>query len=112
MPPAPAAPRCSKDGKATFDSEQGKQVATMFQTLYKENLASKEAYKGDSFAEGKAGCRWLDRGPSPRTKGKVNWGAVPVPGAQAQAAGSTFSRREERRDVLRLQEPRAPRGRS
>jgi multiple sugar transport system substrate-binding protein len=80
-----------KDGKATFDSEQGKQVATMFQTLYKENLASKEAYKGDSFAEGKAGMSLAGPWAVAAYKGKVNWGAVPVPGAQAQSAGSTFS---------------------
>lgn len=80
-----------KDGKATFDSEQGKQVATMFQTLYKENLASKEAYKGDSFAEGKAGMSLAGPWAVAAYKGKVNWGAVPVPGAQAQATGSTFS---------------------
>lgn len=43
-----------KDGKATFNTDQGKQVATMFQTLYKENLASKEVYQGDSFLDGKA----------------------------------------------------------
>jgi multiple sugar transport system substrate-binding protein len=43
-----------EDGKATFDSEAGKQVATMFETLYQENLASKEVYQGDSFAEGKS----------------------------------------------------------
>ncbi|MGZ4661315.1 MAG: extracellular solute-binding protein [Arthrobacter sp.] len=80
-----------KDGKATFDSEQGKQVATMFQTLYKENLASKEAYKGDSFAEGKAGMSLAGPWAVAAYKGKVNWGAVPVPGAQAQTTGSTFS---------------------
>ncbi|WP_427172823.1 extracellular solute-binding protein [Arthrobacter sp. 92] len=80
-----------KDGKATFDSEQGKQVATMFQTLYKENLASKEAYKGDSFAEGKAGMSLAGPWAVAAYKGKVNWGTVPVPGAQAQSAGSTFS---------------------
>ena len=80
-----------KDGKATFDSDQGKQVATMFQTLYKENLASKEVYQGDSFAEGKAAMSLAGPWAVAAYKGKVNWGAVPVPGAQAQASGSTFS---------------------
>ena len=80
-----------KDGKATFNSDQGKQVATMFQTLYKENLASKEVYQGDSFAEGKAAMSLAGPWAIAAYKNKVNWGAVPVPGAQAQTDGSTFS---------------------
>jgi multiple sugar transport system substrate-binding protein len=80
-----------KDGKATFDSEQGKQVATMFQTLYKENLASKEVYQGDSFAEGKAAMSMAGPWAIAAYKDKVNWGAVPVPAAQAKAETSTFS---------------------
>ena len=80
-----------KDGKATFDSDQGKQVATMFQTLYKENLASKEVYQGDSFAEGKAAMSLAGPWAIAAYKNKVNWGAVPVPAAQAQTEGSTFS---------------------
>ena len=80
-----------KDGKATFDSEQGKQVATMFQTLYKENLASKEVYQGDSFAEGKAAMSMAGPWAIAAYKDKVNWGAVPVPAAQAKAGTSTFS---------------------
>ncbi|MFF2246833.1 extracellular solute-binding protein [Arthrobacter sp. NPDC058130] len=80
-----------KDGKATFDSEQGKQVATMFETLYKENLASKEVYQGDSFAEGKAAMSLAGPWAIAAYKDKVNWGAVPVPAAQAQTEGSTFS---------------------
>ena len=81
-----------KDGKATFDSEEGKQVATMFETLYKENLASKEVYQGDSFAEGKAAMSLAGPWAIAAYKDKVNWGAVPVPARrQAQADGSTFS---------------------
>lgn len=80
-----------KDGKATFDSEQGKQVANMFETLYKENLASKEVYQGDSFAEGKAAMSLAGPWAIAAYKDKVNWGAVPVPAAQAQTEGSTFS---------------------
>jgi multiple sugar transport system substrate-binding protein len=80
-----------KDGKATFDSDQGKQVATMFETLYKENLASKEVYQGDSFAEGKAAMSLAGPWAIAAYKDKVNWGAVPVPAAQAQTESSTFS---------------------
>ena len=80
-----------KDGKATFDSEEGKQVATMFETLYKENLASKEVYQGDSFAEGKAAMSMAGPWAIAAYKDKVNWGAVPVPAAAAKADTSTFS---------------------
>ena len=80
-----------KDGKATFNSDQGKQVATMFQTLYKENLASKEVYQGDSFLDGKAAMSLAGPWAIAAYKGKVNWGAVPVPAATAKSATSTFS---------------------
>jgi multiple sugar transport system substrate-binding protein len=80
-----------KDGKATFDSDQGKQIASMFQTLYKENLASKEVYQGDAFGEGKAAMSLAGPWAIAYYKGKVNWGAVAVPGAQAQDKGYTFS---------------------
>jgi multiple sugar transport system substrate-binding protein len=80
-----------KDGKATFDSEQGKQVATMFETLYKEHLASKEVYQGDSFLEGKAAMSLAGPWAIAAYKDKVNWGAVPVPAATAKAGTSTFS---------------------
>ena len=80
-----------KDGKATFDSEQGKQVATMFETLYKENLASKEVFQGDAFGEGKAAMAMAGPWAIAAYKDKVNWGAVPVPAAEAKADTSTFS---------------------
>ena len=80
-----------KDGKATFDSEQGKQVATMFETFYKEKLASKEVYQGDSFLEGKAAMSLAGPWAIAAYKDKVNWGAVPVPAAEAKFDTSTFS---------------------
>jgi multiple sugar transport system substrate-binding protein len=80
-----------KDGKATFDSDQGKQVASMFQSLYKENLASKETYQGDSFAEGKSAMALAGPWAIASYKDKVNWGAVPIPAAQQQDKSYTFS---------------------
>ncbi|MCZ2403677.1 extracellular solute-binding protein [Paenarthrobacter sp. Z7-10] len=80
-----------QDGKATFDTEQGKQVANMFATLYKENLASKEVYQGDSFAEGKAAMSLAGPWAIASYKGKVDFGVVPVPGAQPQDKSYTFS---------------------
>lgn len=80
-----------KDGKATFDDEQGKQVATLFKTLYQENLASKETYQGDSFGEGKSAMALAGPWAIDAYKGKVNWGAVPIPAPQQQDKVSTFS---------------------
>ncbi|MHC6228743.1 extracellular solute-binding protein [Pseudarthrobacter sp. AG30] len=80
-----------KDGKSTFDSDQGKQVAGMFQSLYKEDLASKETYQGDSFAEGKSAMALAGPWAIASYKDKVNWGAVPIPGAQQQDKSYTFS---------------------
>ncbi|TFB68501.1 extracellular solute-binding protein [Cryobacterium sp. Hz9] len=80
-----------EDGKATFDSDAGKQVATMFETLYQENLASKEVYQGDSFAEGKSAMSLAGPWAINAYKDAVNWGAVAIPGAEAQDDGYTFS---------------------
>lgn len=80
-----------KDGKATFGSEQGKQVATLFHTLYKEKLAAKEVHQGDSFLDGQAAMSLAGPWGIAAYKDKVNWGAVPVPAAQAKAGTSTFS---------------------
>ena len=80
-----------EDGKATFDSEAGKQVATMFETLYQENLASKEVYQGDSFAEGKSAMSLAGPWAINAYKDEVNWGAVAIPGVEAQDDGFTFS---------------------
>ncbi|MBG0738568.1 sugar ABC transporter substrate-binding protein [Paeniglutamicibacter antarcticus] len=80
-----------EDGKATFDDSQGKQVAAMFATLYKENLASKEVYQGDSFAEGKSAMALAGPWAIASYKDKVNWGTVPIPGTQKQDKSYTFS---------------------
>jgi multiple sugar transport system substrate-binding protein len=80
-----------KDGKSTFDSDQGKQVASLFQSLYKEDLASKETYQGDSFAEGKSAMALAGPWAIASYKDKVNWGAVPIPAAQQQDKSFTFS---------------------
>ncbi|MDR7161693.1 extracellular solute-binding protein [Arthrobacter sp. BE255] len=80
-----------KDGKATFDSDDAKKVATMFQTLYKENLASKEVFQGDAFVQGDAAMALAGPWAIAAYKDKVNWGAVPIPAAQAKPETSTFS---------------------
>src|SRR5450631_4935095 len=43
-----------ENGKATFDSTAGQNVANFWATMYKDKLAPQEAYTGDSFADQKA----------------------------------------------------------
>jgi multiple sugar transport system substrate-binding protein len=80
-----------EDGKATFDSEEGKQVAEMFETLYAENLSSKEVYQGDAFAEGKAAMVLAGPWAINAYADKVNWGTISVPGAEANEETYTFA---------------------
>jgi multiple sugar transport system substrate-binding protein len=79
--------------KATFDSDAGKAVAGFWQQLYAQNLAGKEAYNGDSFADGTAAMASVGPWAIAAYKGKVDWGVVSVP-TQAGDPGdqaSTFS---------------------
>ena len=79
--------------KATFDSDAGRAVAGFWRQLYAQNLAGKEAYNGDSFADGTAAMASVGPWAIAAYKGKVDWGVVSVPtqagGSGAQA--STFS---------------------
>ncbi|WP_369800235.1 extracellular solute-binding protein [Tersicoccus sp. Bi-70] len=80
-----------KDGKATFDSTEGKDVATFWRTMYQEGLSSREAYKGDSFADGKAAMAMSGPWAIDFYGSKVKWGTVPVPGSTAKDSTYTFS---------------------
>ena len=68
-----------EDGKATFDDETGTKVADFWATMYKDGLAPREKYNGDSFGDQKAAMAIV--GPwAIAVYGKdINWGAVPVP---------------------------------
>jgi len=81
-----------EDGKAQFDSPDGLKAAQFWKTMYAEKLAPKEAYNGDSFADGKAGMAIVGPWAVSVYGDKVNWGAVPVPTADASStAKGTFS---------------------
>jgi multiple sugar transport system substrate-binding protein len=82
-----------EDKKATFDSDAGKAVAGFWQQLYAQNLAGKEAYNGDSFADGTAAMASVGPWAIAAYGGKVDWGVVPVPTQQASSgeAAPTFS---------------------
>ena len=80
-------------GKAQFASEEGKKVANFWRSLYAGKLASQEKYTGDAFADGKAAMAIVGPWAIAVYKGKVEWGAVPVPTSAAKPASDihTFS---------------------
>ncbi|MEV4622450.1 extracellular solute-binding protein [Asanoa sp. NPDC049573] len=81
-----------KDKKATFDSDAGKAVAGFWAQVYKDNLAGKEAYNGDSFADGTAAMATAGPWAISAYKDKVDWGVVSVPtGAGSAIDQPTFS---------------------
>jgi multiple sugar transport system substrate-binding protein len=79
--------------KATFDSDAGKAVAGFWQQVYAQNLAGKETYNGDSFADGTAAMAVVGPWAISTYQGKVDWGVVPVPTAQGSSGDQvpTFS---------------------
>jgi multiple sugar transport system substrate-binding protein len=80
------------DGKATFDDTAGQNVANFWGTLYKEGLAPKEKYNGDSFADKKAAMAIVGPWAIPVYK-DINWGVAPVPTSSGMPADQihTFS---------------------
>ncbi|TDW84361.1 carbohydrate ABC transporter substrate-binding protein (CUT1 family) [Kribbella pratensis] len=81
------------DGKAQFAGDAGRKVAQFWRTLYAENLAGKERYTGDAFADGKAAMAIVGPWAISVYKGKVDWGVVPVPTSSGRPANQihTFS---------------------
>jgi multiple sugar transport system substrate-binding protein len=81
------------NGKATFDSAQGKAVANFWKAMYDSGSAPKEKYTGDSFADKKAAMAIVGPWAIAVYAGKVNWGVVPVPTSTGMAADQikTFS---------------------
>ncbi len=80
------------DKKATFDSDAGRAVAGLWQQLYAQNLAGKEAYTGDAFADGTAAMASVGPWAIAAYKDKVDWGVVSVPTQAGSAEDqSTFS---------------------
>jgi multiple sugar transport system substrate-binding protein len=82
-----------EDGKATFDSDAGKKVSTFWRSMYAEKVSPQEKYPADSFADKKAAMAIASTWAIPVYKGKVNWGAVPVPTSTGKPADKvhTFS---------------------
>ncbi len=80
------------DKKTTFDSDAGRAVAGFWQQLYAQNLAGKEAYTGDAFADGTSAMASVGPWAIAAYQGKVDWGVVSLPTQAGSAADqSTFS---------------------
>ncbi|HET6297765.1 MAG TPA: extracellular solute-binding protein [Kribbella sp.] len=79
------------DGKSQFASEEGKKVAAFWRTLYADKLASQEKYTGDSFVDGTAAMAIVGPWAIATYKGKVEWGAVPVPTSAGKPAAETYT---------------------
>ncbi|MBW6440270.1 extracellular solute-binding protein [Actinoplanes hulinensis] len=80
------------DAKATFDSDAGRAVAGLWRQLYAQNLAGKEAYTGDAFADGTAAMASVGPWAVTAYKDKVDWGVTGVPTLAGSAENqSTFS---------------------
>ncbi|MGI3780042.1 MAG: ABC transporter substrate-binding protein [Janthinobacterium lividum] len=82
-----------QDGKATFNDPAGLAVANFWKTIYAEGLAGKETVQGDAFASKTAAMAIVGPWAIAVYKGKVNWGAVPVPTSTGMPIGDvhTFS---------------------
>ena len=79
------------NGKATFADSDGVTVATFLRSLYDSGLASREKYSADAFADGKSAMAIVGPWAIAVYKGKVNWGAVPLPTQNGKAADQTYT---------------------
>ena len=80
-----------EDGKATFDSDDGRAVAEIWRTLYDEQLAGQEQYQGDAFADGHAAMSIVGPWAVSVYGEDVDWGAVPVPTSAGTAPEETWT---------------------
>ena len=96
-----------EDGKATFDDTAGKDVWDFWSQMYADGYSPKEAYNGDSFADGKSAMAVVGPWAVAVYGDKVNWGVAPVPTKDGHGPerGLHLQRREEHRALLGLREP-------
>ena len=82
-----------ENNKATFNSPAGDAVAAFWRQLYANNLAGKETYNGDAFADGTAAMASVGPWAIATYQGKVDWGVVPVPTSSGSSGDEvpTFS---------------------
>ena len=79
-----------QNGAAQFNSAAGAQVVDFWRSIYADGLAGKDAYNGDSFADGTAAMAIV--GPwAIAAYNKVTWGEVPVPTPQGLPQDQTHT---------------------
>jgi multiple sugar transport system substrate-binding protein len=79
------------DGKATFNDAAGLAVANFWKTVYAEGLAGKEPVQGDAFASKVSAMAIVGPWAIAVYKGKVDWGAVPVPTSTGKPADQIYT---------------------
>jgi len=79
------------DSEAQFDSEAGIAAADFWARMYEEGLSKKEAYNGDSFADGKAAMAIVGPWAIAVYGDAVNWGVAPVPTSSGTAPEDTYT---------------------
>jgi multiple sugar transport system substrate-binding protein len=79
------------DGKASFNDAAGLSVANFWKTIYSEGLAGKEPVQGDAFATKVSAMAIVGPWAIAVYKGKVNWGAVPMPTSTGKPADQIYT---------------------
>jgi multiple sugar transport system substrate-binding protein len=85
-----------ENGEPQFTTPEGLAVANFWKGLYDQNLAPKEAYKGDSFGDQKAAMSIVGPWAIAVYGDKVKWGAVPVPTKDGKDAKDTYTFSDEK----------------
>ncbi|WP_348787370.1 sugar ABC transporter substrate-binding protein [Leifsonia sp. NPDC080035] len=79
-----------EDGKSIITDQESLDVANFWKTIYADNLAGKEQYQGDAFADGKSAMAIV--GPwAIAVYDKVQWGSVPVPTKDGKPADQIYT---------------------
>jgi multiple sugar transport system substrate-binding protein len=85
-----------ENGEPQFTTPDGLAAAEFWKSLYDQNLAPKEAYKGDSFADQKAAMAIVGPWAIAVYGDKVKWGAVPVPTKDGKDPKDIFTFSDEK----------------
>ncbi len=80
-----------RNGRATFADDAGRGLAELWRTTYREQLASVEVTTLDTFAVGQAAMALVGPWAVATYKGKVDWGAAPVPTPTGTPPGKVFT---------------------
>ena len=81
----------TEDGKATFNDEAGKKVATFWKTIYDEKLASQEKSTDDAMSTGKTAMQMAGPWAIASYKDTVNAGVAPVPTSDGKTDPYTYA---------------------